>query len=140
MAVHSQGSQLVAGVQVEPLMGIEPEDFLDAADGKGVSKLVLGLRQQAQWNSNGKASLLQDVLKKRRTEIEYLNGYVVQEGELLGVPTPYCDAASQWVRAQGTDGFVPDESNLAAVYEYLDEASRAALDALVQQVVALEKA
>jgi 2-dehydropantoate 2-reductase len=34
------------------------------------------------------SSLLQDVLKKRRTEIEYLNGEVVRRGTELGIPTP----------------------------------------------------
>jgi 2-dehydropantoate 2-reductase len=34
------------------------------------------------------SSLLQDVMKRRRTEIEYLNGDVVRRGAALDVPTP----------------------------------------------------
>jgi 2-dehydropantoate 2-reductase len=34
------------------------------------------------------SSLLQDVMKRRRTEIEYLNGYVARRGAELGIPTP----------------------------------------------------
>ena len=34
------------------------------------------------------SSLLQDVMKRRRTEIEYLNGYVARRGGELGIPTP----------------------------------------------------
>jgi 2-dehydropantoate 2-reductase len=34
------------------------------------------------------SSLLQDVMKRRRTEIEYLNGEVARRGTELGIPTP----------------------------------------------------
>lgn len=37
---------------------------------------------------NGRASMLQDVMAKRRTEIDVINGAVVQEGKTLGIPTP----------------------------------------------------
>ena len=30
----------------------------------------------------------QDMVKGRRTEIEFLNGFVVQKGEQLGIPAP----------------------------------------------------
>jgi len=34
------------------------------------------------------ASMLQDVLKKKVTEVEFINGAIVREGRALGVPTP----------------------------------------------------
>ncbi|MCM8779004.1 MAG: 2-dehydropantoate 2-reductase [Candidatus Omnitrophica bacterium] len=34
------------------------------------------------------SSMLQDVLKKRRTEIDFINGAIVNEGKKLGIPTP----------------------------------------------------
>ncbi len=37
----------------------------------------------------GKASMLQDVEKCKRTEIDVINGAVVAAGQKLGVPTPY---------------------------------------------------
>jgi len=41
-------------------------------------------------NAPGKhrASMLQDVLAKRRTEVDFMNGAIVQWGEKIGVPTP----------------------------------------------------
>jgi len=34
------------------------------------------------------SSMLQDVLAKRRTEIEYINGFIVRQGQELGIPVP----------------------------------------------------
>ena len=34
------------------------------------------------------ASMLQDVLNRRVTEVEHINGAIVREGEILGIPTP----------------------------------------------------
>jgi 2-dehydropantoate 2-reductase len=32
--------------------------------------------------------MLQDVLAKRQTEVDFMNGAIVQWGEKIGVPTP----------------------------------------------------
>jgi len=34
------------------------------------------------------SSMLQDVLKKRRTEIDFINGVIVRQGQELGIPVP----------------------------------------------------
>ena len=34
------------------------------------------------------SSMLQDILKRRKTEIDYINGAIVKEGESLNIPTP----------------------------------------------------
>ena len=41
-------------------------------------------------NAPGKhrASMLQDVLAKRPTEVDFMNGAIVRWGDQLGVPTP----------------------------------------------------
>ena len=41
----------------------------------------------------GRPSMAQDVIKGRPTEIDYLNGFVVEQGRRVGVPTPYNSAA-----------------------------------------------
>lgn len=38
--------------------------------------------------STNVSSMLQDVLKKKRTEIDFINGVVVRHGQELGIPTP----------------------------------------------------
>ena len=51
-------------------------------------------------NASGKhkASMLQDVLAKRQTEIDFMNGAIVQWGERLGVPTPLNRAVWQLIK------------------------------------------
>lgn len=49
-------------------------------------------RQLVQKGANApgkhRASMLQDVLAKRQTEVDFMNGAIVQWGEKVGVPTP----------------------------------------------------
>ena len=51
------------------------------------------------------ASMLQDVLKQRVTEVEFINGAIVREAEALGIPTPVNYTLTSLVEAiQGTYG------------------------------------
>ncbi|MDY6862856.1 MAG: 2-dehydropantoate 2-reductase [Thermodesulfobacteriota bacterium] len=34
------------------------------------------------------SSMLQDILNQKKTEVDFINGAIVREGELLGIPTP----------------------------------------------------
>ena len=51
-------------------------------------------------NAPGKhrASMLQDVLAKRQTEVDFMNGAIVQWGEKTGVPTPLNKALWQLIK------------------------------------------
>lgn len=42
----------------------------------------------AEATSNNICSMLQDVLRKKRTEIDFINGVIVRLGQELGIPTP----------------------------------------------------
>lgn len=45
------------------------------------------------------ASMLQDVLRERTTEVDFINGAVVREGKALGVPTPVNETLTALVQA-----------------------------------------
>lgn len=57
---------------------------------------ITGLLKRA---AGGKASMLQDVEARRRTEIDVINGAIVAAGEAAGVPTPHNRAMVWMVRA-----------------------------------------
>jgi 2-dehydropantoate 2-reductase len=50
-------------------------------------------------SAEARASMLQDVENRRRTEIEVVNGAVVQAGQRLGIPTPYNHAMVALIRS-----------------------------------------
>ena len=57
---------------------------------------ITGLLRRAV---GGKASMLQDVEARRRTEIDVINGAVVEAGKAHGVPTPHNEAMVWLVRS-----------------------------------------
>lgn len=102
-----------AGYEIEPLMGIEAQKFVDASEGRNVQLLEDEMTAGARGMAGGRPSLLQDVMRGRRTEIEELNGYVVAEGKRLGVPTPFNEAVVREIMRHGVGTLTPSPENLA---------------------------
>jgi len=101
-----------AGFEVEPIYGIVAQRFVDAAQGKGFDSVETDMAASVKFLTGGRPSMLQDVMKGRRTEIDYLNGYVVQQGQRLGVPTPVNQAVVTAVRSHRVGALKPDPKNL----------------------------
>lgn len=101
-----------AGHEVEPIYGIAAQRFVDAAAGRGFEAVEADMAASAKFLSGGRPSLLQDVLKGRRTEIDYLNGYVCEQGRKLGVKTPVNDAVVEQIHRHGVGTLKPDPKNL----------------------------
>jgi 2-dehydropantoate 2-reductase len=101
-----------AGHEVEPIFGIEAQRFIDAADGRGLDTLEADMAAGAISLAGGRPSLLQDVMRGRRTEIDELNGYVVEAGRRFGVPTPVNEAVVREVHRHGVGHLRPDPKNL----------------------------
>ena len=61
-----------------------------AADGEqfDAPSVFSALIRAAEKLSTGKASMCQDLERKRRTEIDFINGAVVRLGQKYHVPTP----------------------------------------------------
>jgi 2-dehydropantoate 2-reductase len=100
-----------AGHEVEPIYGIAARRFLEAAEGRGVAELEADMAASVQFLTGGRPSLLQDVMKKRRTEVEYLNGHVSREARAHGLAAPLNDAVVAEFRRLGL-GFTPEPSRL----------------------------
>lgn len=50
-----------------------------------------------------KTSTFQDILKNKRTEIEFFNGYIVKKGRKLGIPTPINECLLKMMHAVEDD-------------------------------------
>ena len=100
------------GYEVEPIWGIAAQRFVDAVGGRGLDEVEADISRDAKSRSGGRPSLLQDVMRRRRTEIEYLNGHVVNEGRRVGVPTPINEAVVDLYRGYGVGQLEPDPRNL----------------------------
>ena len=60
----------------------------------------------------GRPSLLQDGMRGRRTEVQYLNGYVSEQGRQVGVPTPFNDKVVELITRVPPGTLKPDPKNL----------------------------
>jgi 2-dehydropantoate 2-reductase len=107
------------GFEVEPIYGIEAERFVAAAKGRDADAVLGDMAGSAKHLTGGRPSLLQDVMKRRRTEIDYLNGYVCDEGRRLGVATPVNDAVVAEVRRHGVGKLEPNPKNLEPILAVL---------------------
>jgi len=108
-----------AGHEVEPIFHITAQRFLDAAEGRGLAEVEADIGRDAKTRAGGRPSLLQDVLRKRRTEIDDLNGYVVAEGRRLGVPTPFNEKVVELFHRHPVGTLTPDPAHLAPLLAML---------------------
>jgi 2-dehydropantoate 2-reductase len=111
-----------AGYTIEPIFGIEAERFVHAGAGRGLEEVEAEMSEGAARFAGGRPSLLQDVLRGRRTEIEELNGFVVAEGQRLGVPTPFNAAIVAEVQRHAVGTLHSDPANLKALARLLPTA------------------
>lgn len=74
------------------MMGEAVSEAAAVAEAKGVrlpnADVVAHAEEICRRTANNVNSMLQDVLRKRRTEVDAINGAVVREGEAIGTPTP----------------------------------------------------
>jgi 2-dehydropantoate 2-reductase len=77
------------GHRVPPFGGAPAERWAEADRGEVYADLDQMLARRASGpGRNWRASMAQDVIKGRPTEIDYMNGHVVARGRECGVPTP----------------------------------------------------
>ena len=105
-------SKLVVNIAINPLTAIarcrngdllsiqELMELMDMAIGEALKIAgALGIkllyedaynhvRSIARMTANNKSSMLQDIERGRKTEVDYLNGVIVKYGEELGIDTP----------------------------------------------------
>ena len=107
------------GYEVEPIYGIASQRFVDAYEGRGLAEVEADVAAEGARRGGGRPSLLQDVMRGRRTEIDYLNGYVCQQGRRVGVKTPINDAVVAAVKSFPVGQLKPDPKNLEPILKIL---------------------
>jgi 2-dehydropantoate 2-reductase len=98
-----------------------PPDLLVAADAgdesadreaRTLMTVEATTRAAATSRAPGASSMLQDIRKGRRPEIDHLNGYVVREGRRYGIATPANDAVAELARAVALGELPQDPAHL----------------------------
>jgi 2-dehydropantoate 2-reductase len=82
---------MVAIPEIRRLMTDAVEEVVTLARKKGIhlpADMLVATFHLAEVMPRTTSSTAQDIARRRRTEIEHLNGYVAREGERLGIPTP----------------------------------------------------
>ena len=102
-----------SGIRIEPVQG---KDIVMLFDYHNPIKKVLSfmliplaIRKHAKL----KASMLQDLEKGKKTEVDSINGSVSQQGRKVGVPTPYNDKVVEIVHRIEAGELLPGRENLS---------------------------
>ena len=108
------------GFNLESIRGLDPEVMQAAAHGdqgaygRVEAKMLDGL---ARMTDEGRPSTGQDIVKGRRTEIDFINGLVAEKGAEAGVPAPTHAALVQVVKDVERKAVEPDPGLVRRVWE-----------------------
>jgi 2-dehydropantoate 2-reductase len=106
-AIHLGGEAVrigqALGYALEPIGNLDPERLALAHEGNKAALDEVEAVMLAGSNSGARSdiqrpSMGQDMLKGRRTEIDFLNGFIVAKGSEIGLPAPSHAALTQVVK------------------------------------------
>jgi len=103
------------GYQIEEIHGLDPEMIARAGEGDVDAKAGYDERRLAEARKPGgghRPSMGQDMVKGRRTEIEFLNGFIVDKSKEVGVPTPANAALTDIVKRVEKGDLRPDKRHI----------------------------
>lgn len=106
------------GYELGTILGLPPDEWVaaDRGDAASVKRLQDGL---AAWMANliepSRSSVGRDVMRGRRSEIDYTNGLVAAKGEETGVPAPTHAAVTGLVRRIDRGEIKPDPAHLEGI-------------------------
>jgi 2-dehydropantoate 2-reductase len=115
IAQESAAVGLKQGYRIPKFNGREAEQWAQAGRPDVYAELDAMLKPKEGAGRNWRASMAQDVIKGRRSEIDFMNGRVVDKGRELGVPTPVSAAVVALMREvdAGTRKPAPEHIELA---------------------------
>jgi len=109
------------GIKFGNIAGVLPDDFkdLDRGGDKVIEEAMVKSAAARTGIRDNRPSLLQDVLKARRSEVDYLNGLVVRKGEEKGIPTPVNKAVVDAMHRLDAGELKSDPANLELFAAYI---------------------
>jgi 2-dehydropantoate 2-reductase len=119
------------GITFEPIFGdLDPGRFADATTRKDIDvileQMMAGAAERQPSDEEIKRlgapprpSLLQDVMKGRRTEVAQLNGYIAEKGKELGISTPMNDGIVDVFDKMGSGKLKPSPDNLKVLEPFI---------------------
>lgn len=107
------------GYQLEEIYHIDPEIIAKAGEGDAKARAHYDEHRIGEVKNAGggehRPSMGQDIVKGRRTEIEFLNGFIVGKGKEIGIQTPANAALTDIVKRVETGEIKPDKSHILAL-------------------------
>jgi 2-dehydropantoate 2-reductase len=104
------------GYELEEIHHIDPEIIARAGEGDSAATHEYDEHRLAEVNKAGggehRPSMGQDMVKGRRTEIEFLNGLVARKGEEIGIATPANTALTDIVTRVEKGELKPDPKHI----------------------------
>jgi 2-dehydropantoate 2-reductase len=108
------------GFELESIRGVDPNVVKAAAygDRQAYEQVEAAmLKGLARMTDEGRPSTGQDMLKGRRTEIDFINGLVAEKGDEAGIPTPTHKALVEVVKEVERKQAEPDPGLVRRVWE-----------------------
>jgi 2-dehydropantoate 2-reductase len=104
------------GYQLEEIHHLDPEIIAGAGEGDAKASAAYDEHRLAEANKPGggahRPSMGQDMVKGRRTEIEFLNGFIVAKAKEIGIPTPANTALTDIVKRVEKGELEPDRKHI----------------------------
>ena len=104
------------GYDLEEIIHLDPEVIARAGEGDAEATRIYDHHRLDEVNKAGggehRPSMGQDMVKGRRTEIEFLNGMVAQKGEEIGIATPANVALTDIVKRVERGDLKPDPKHI----------------------------
>ncbi|MEK5393393.1 ketopantoate reductase family protein [Margalitia sp. FSL K6-0131] len=110
------------GVKFVKMGGLEIEKFNLNKDRSNLNEAAEYAKVAFQPQALLKASMLQDLEKGKKCEIDYINGVVSSKGKEVGISTPFNDLLVELVHKAEQEKSVPDfDTNIVYFNELIDK-------------------
>ena len=103
---------LAAGFELANIRGVSAEKWASANQGDVYEEMDAMLTPEGKGGVNWKSSMAQDITKGRRSETEFMNGFVAETGRKAGVDTPVTDAVNEVMAAIDSKQLDPSPDNI----------------------------